>query len=95
MIGAGQHYDLFIGSNKLRGNPNICSVVGTVTYKVNGQTYTDDIFIDLENYMAFLSTTTDQDDLLKAIKSNTGEIKNVVRELKRMNNKENEESKVE
>lgn len=45
--------------------------------------------------MAFLSTTTDQDDLLKAIKSNTGEIKNVVRELKRMNNKENEESKVE
>ena len=45
--------------------------------------------------MACLSATTDQDDLLKAIKDNTSEIKNVGRELKRMNNKENEEEKNE
>lgn len=29
IIGVGQHYDLFIGSNKLRGNPNMTQLTGT------------------------------------------------------------------
>ena len=88
LIGAGQHYDIFIGSNNLRGNPNMKPVEGTVTYQANGQKYSDDIFVDFENYMTFFSTSTGQDDLLKAIEDNTSEIKNVGNELKHMNNKE-------
>ena len=63
-------------------------VEGTVTYQANGQKYSDDIFVDFENYMTFFSTSTGQDDLLKAIEDNTSEIKNVGNELKHMNNKE-------
>lgn len=32
IIGAGQHYDLYIGSSRLRGNPNMKPLTGTIEY---------------------------------------------------------------
>ena len=65
IIGAGQYYDLYIGSNKLRGNPNLKPLTGTIEYKAQGETYQSDLFVDLEHYMTFFSSTTDEEDLLK------------------------------
>lgn len=68
IIGAGQHYDLYIGSNKLRGNPNMKPLTGTIEYESQVKTYQSDLFVDLEHYMTFFSSTTDEEDLLKTMK---------------------------
>lgn len=77
IIGVGQHFDLYIGSNKLRGNPNMVPVTGTMTYQSNGESYSSDIYIDLENYMTFFRCNTDHDDLMEQLKEGTYELKRI------------------
>lgn len=77
IIGVGQCYDLFIGSNKLRENQNMKPVVGKITYVSNNREFVSDVFVDLSNYMNFYSSDTDQSDLIKAINSCTKELKNI------------------
>ena len=77
IIGVGQHYDLFIGSNALRGNPNMHPVTGTVEYRSEDKVYTTDICIDLEHYMTFYSTKTDEEDMLKYVKQISAELKDI------------------
>ena len=81
IIGAGQHYDLYIGSNQLRGNPNIKPLTGTIKYESQGNTYQSDLFVDLEHYMTFYSSTTDEEDLLKAVKEIVAELKGIKQAL--------------
>ncbi len=69
IIGVGQHYDLFIGSNKLRGNPDMKPITGTIEYESQGNHYKSDIFVDLEHYMTFFSLTTYDEELLKSIET--------------------------
>ncbi len=76
IIGVGQHYDLFIGSNKLRGNPQMRPLTGTIEYEARGRVYKSEVYVDLEHYMTFFSATTDEDDLLKSVKSISDELKN-------------------
>lgn len=59
IIGVGQHYDLFIGSYKLREITSWVPIKGRITYQSNGNLYESDIFIDLENYMTFFSINED------------------------------------
>ena len=75
IIGVGQHYDLFIGSNKLRGNPQMRPLTGTIEYEAQGQVYKSDIFVDLEHYMTFFSATTDEEDMLKSVIQISEELK--------------------
>ena len=77
IIGAGQHYDLYIGSNQLRGNPNMKPLTGTIEYKAQGETYHNDLYVDLENYMTFFSSTTDEENLLKSMKKIGDELKGI------------------
>lgn len=77
IIGAGQHYDLYIGSNQLRGNPNMKPLTGTIEYKAQGETYQSDLYVDLENYMTFFSSTTDEENLLKSMKKIGDELKGI------------------
>ena len=77
IIGAGQNYDLYIGSNQLRGNPNMMPLTGTIEYKAQGETYQSDLYVDLENYMTFFSSTTDEEDLLKSMKKIGDELKGI------------------
>ena len=53
IIGVGQHYDLYIGSNQLRGNTNMKPLTGTIEYESQGKTYQSDLFVDLEHYITF------------------------------------------
>ena len=77
IIGVGQHYDLFIGSNKLRGNPNMTPLTGTVKYEAHGKEYESDLFVDLEHYMTFFSATTDEEDLLKSVKKINNQLEGI------------------
>lgn len=81
IIGVGQHYDLYVGSNAMRDNPNMRPVTGNIYYDGYQNSYSDKVFIDLKNYMTFFSSTTDNDDLLKAVKKNAEELKGIRNEL--------------
>lgn len=81
IIGVGQYYDLFIGSNKFRGNPNMEPFTGTVEYESQGESYQSDLFVDFEHYMTFFSSTTDEEDLLKSMKKMTDELKGIKQAL--------------
>lgn len=87
IIGAGQHYDLYIGSNKLRGNPNMKPLTGTIEYESQVKTYQSDLFVDLEHYMTFFSSTTDEEDLLKSVKRIDDELKGITQILSVQNTK--------
>lgn len=92
IIGAGQHYDLYIGSNQLRKNPNMKPLTGTIKYESQGKTYQSDLFVDLEHYMTFYSSTTDEEDLLKSIKKISDELKDMKQVFNvRSTNKEDSE----
>lgn len=61
----------------MRGNPNMKPVAGKLTYSSNNREFTSDIFIDLEHYMTFFSTDTDQSDLLESINNCTKELRRI------------------
>lgn len=86
IIGIGQHYDLFIGSNKLRRNSNRKPLSGNIEYESFGNIYKSDIFVDLEHYMAFFSFNTEEEDLLKSINKINNELKGIKKSLNRHNN---------
>lgn len=73
IIGVGQHYDLYIASNELRGNPNMKPVTGKLSYQDESGKYESDIYIDLENYATFFSSTSD-DPMVKELKNIKKEI---------------------
>lgn len=73
IIGVGQHYDLYIASNELRRNPNMKPVTGKITYQGEGCKYESDIYIDLENYATFFSSTS-EDPMVKELKNIKKEI---------------------
>lgn len=77
IIGVGQHYDLYIGGNELRGNPNMVPATGLIVYQSDGKKYSRDISVDLDNYMTFFSIDNDHDDLMKVLKEGTCELKRI------------------
>lgn len=94
IIGVGQHYDLYIASNELRGNPNMKPITGKIKYTDDSVQYENDIFVDLQNYMTFFSSTSDEDNLLKEIKKNTEEIKGIKVALQKIVKEKEEEKNV-
>lgn len=81
VIGVGQHYDLFFGTNKYRENPKKLPAKGIILYESNGESYKTDFYIDLENYAVLYSVSTEQEDILKKL----NELKKIKQELKKLN----------
>mgnify|MGYP000845771009 CR=1 FL=1 len=81
VIGVGQHYDLFFGSNKYRENHLKVPAKGLIRYKANGNSYESEFYIDLENYATIYSINSEQEDLIKKLKEQTSELKGLKREL--------------
>ena len=82
IIGAGQHYDLFIGSNALRQSPPVLPMTGVIEYESQGNSYRSDIFVDLEHYITFFSSTTDEEKTLKALQAIGTELKEIRTEIR-------------
>lgn len=86
IIGVGQHYDLFIGGSKLLRCPNMIPVTGVITYQSNGEIYSSDISVDLENYMTFFSVNNDHDDLIKQLQGLAHELNRIVASVEKISN---------
>ena len=80
IIGVGQHYDLYIASNELRGNPNMKPVMGKILYQDESSKYESEIYIDLENYATFFYSTSD-DPMVKELKNIKKEIEGLKRAI--------------
>lgn len=93
IIGVGQYYDLFIGSNKLRKNSNWKPLSGNIEYKSFGNIYKSDIFVDLEHYMTFFSFNTEEEELLKSINKINKELNGIKKSLNVRNNIEKSDIK--
>ena len=77
VIGAGQHYDVFFGSNKYRDIPNKVPAKGMICYQSDGKSYQNTFSIDLENYITIFSTNTDHDDLMSKLEAQNRELKQI------------------
>lgn len=76
IIGVGQHYDLYFGSNKVRENPNII-LSGKVIYKDANNEYVEPFSIDFSSYATFYSVNSPADDLLNEMKKQTKALQNI------------------
>jgi hypothetical protein len=63
VIGVGQHYDLFFGSNECRSNPDYLLIDGKVTYDNGNNKYEDNFSIDFSNYATFFDFKSDFEEL--------------------------------
>lgn len=76
IIGVGQHYDLYFGSNKARENPNII-LSGQITYYDANHPYTEPFGIDFSSYATFYSVNSPADDLLNEMKKQTKALQDI------------------
>ena len=91
IIGVGQHYDLYISSNELRGNPNMKPVTGKLSYEdAEKGEYESEIYIDLENYATFFSSTSEE-PVVKELKNIKKEVEGLKRAVTALDNSTKEE----
>ena len=91
IIGVGQHYDLYISSNELRGNSNMKPVTGKLSYEdAKKRVYESDIYIDLENYATFFSSTS-ENPIVKELKNIKKEVEGLKRAVIALDNSTEEE----
>ena len=85
IIGIGQHYDLFFGSNEFRKSNNKVALSGNVVYNDGKLTYTEPFSVDFDSYATIYSVNNDADDMLKELKAQTRELKGIKDALKELN----------
>ena len=84
IIGIGQHYDLYFGSNKFRENTDKYPLSGQVVYQDGERTYKEAFNIDFDSYATFFSVNCDFDDFLKEMKAQTRELHGVGEKLQQL-----------
>lgn len=86
VIGVGQHYKLYFGTNAYRDTSNKVPAKGYITYQGNGKEYRSDFYIDLENYATFYSVNSEHEDWKKwmnDLESSIKQLNTTVSQLKR------------
>ena len=91
IIGVGQHYDLFFGTNKLRDNRKLCALSGTVTYSGKDATYSEQVYIDFPQYMTIFTVHSEHEDLIDKIKKQTEELRRIRLQLESKNTLEKDD----
>lgn len=82
IIGIGEHYDIFIGSNKYRENSDKKPATGTISYTSNGKIFNEKFFIDLENYATFYTVDTYNDKIIEELKTLNSNLTAISNKLK-------------
>ncbi|MBP3477345.1 MAG: hypothetical protein J6K48_13685 [Lachnospiraceae bacterium] len=77
IIGIGQHYDLFIGSNEYRKKEDKQPINGWISFSDGVNRYKEPLYIDFKNYATFFSVTTEGEELVTALKEQTKEIREI------------------
>ncbi len=84
VLGIGQSYDVYLGSNSYRQNPHKMPVEGTIVYQDDKTTYRELFDIDFENYVTIFSVKSETEDLLDIMKKQTKELERIRYELSRV-----------
>lgn len=84
IIGIGQHYDLYFGTNEFRKKAEKAALSGQVTYQDGDRTYTEAFGIDFESYATFFSVDSAADDFLKEMRAQTKELKGIKETLQQL-----------
>lgn len=84
IIGIGQHYGLYFGTNKFRENAEKAALSGQVTYQDGNRTYTEAFSIDFDSYATFFSVNSAADDFLKEMRAQTKELKGIKEALQQL-----------
>ena len=88
IIGAGQHYDMFLGTRALiKAEKKPIEGYFTYTYNDCDKTITEDFYIDIDNYNTFFTMDDDTDKLLKTLREHTKEIKGITEVLEKIEGK--------
>ena len=84
IIGIGQHYDLYIGTNKLREHGEDVVASGQVTYYDGEKVYSEPFSINFATYATFFAIRSDTDDFLDEIKKQSQELKKIETSLQEL-----------
>lgn len=83
-IGVGQTYDLFIGDNSFMHQGNKIPIKGKILYgSCYSAIFSEDFVIETKNYGTEYSLSTENEDLIKAIKEQTQMLAAIKRELEK------------
>lgn len=85
ILGIGQNYDFFFGSNEYRENKDKVPLTGEVSYSDDKASYFTPISIDTANYATMYSVTTDFSVLLEHMEKQTKELAEIKGELQKLN----------
>lgn len=77
VIGVDQHYDLFFANTSYLQISNKVPATGLIRYESSGVDYQSTFNIDTENYATIFSIESDEEKLLKAMKEQTTQLKNI------------------
>lgn len=77
-IGVNQHYDIFFGGTRFRGENKIPVLKGRMSYSGSENAlFIEDFEIELNDYAIFYSVNSYEEDIEKAIQKQTAEIQGV------------------
>lgn len=77
IIGIGQHFDLFIGSNEFRNRVDKQPINGWISFSDGVNKYNEPLYIEFENFTTFFSVATEGEELVMALKEQTKEIQEI------------------
>ncbi|KAF5068960.1 hypothetical protein DSECCO2_237530 [anaerobic digester metagenome] len=84
VLGIGQSFDTYFGSNEYRQNSNNLPIEGQLVYEDDKKLYYEPFFIDVEHYATIFSVNSETEDLLDKIKAQTVELKGIKQELRQI-----------
>lgn len=84
VLGIGQSYDVYFGTNSFRQNPHKIPIEGTIVYQDGKATYQEPFAIDFEHYATIFSVNSTTENLLDVVKKQTIELERIRQELRRI-----------
>ncbi|MEA4972892.1 MAG: hypothetical protein VB119_06885 [Candidatus Metalachnospira sp.] len=81
VLGIGQSYDIYFGSNEYRKNPNKQPLEGKLIYKDDKKSYCEPFFIDVEHYATIFSVNSETEIFCDVIQKQTIELNGIKKEL--------------
>lgn len=77
ILGIGQSYEIYFGSNKYLDNSKKTPLEGIIVYEDDKETYSTPFYIDTRNYATIYSINSEKDDLISEIKKQNIELKGI------------------
>ncbi len=84
VLGIGQSYHVYFGSNRIRKNPHLAPLEGTFHYEDDKTSYDESFIVNIENYATMFSSKGDIERLTETINKQTNELQEIKHELRQI-----------